>query len=63
MLQSPRLKYHVQTIGIYQSLSNNSLYEHKCLENMKKLYKQAGMWDDQKQFKDILEAAMVSTPE
>ena len=26
MLQSPRLKYHVHTIGIDQSLSNNALY-------------------------------------
>ena len=37
MLQSPRLKYHVQKIGIYKSLSNNDLYEHKFLENIKKL--------------------------
>ena len=29
MLQSPRLKDHVQTIGIDQYLSNNALYEHK----------------------------------
>ena len=29
----------------------------------KKLYKHAGKCDNQKQFKDILEAAMVSTPE
>ena len=48
MLQLPRLKYHVQTIGIDQSLSNNALYEHKCLENIKKLYKQFGKCDDQK---------------
>ena len=39
MLQSPRLKYHVQTIGIDQSLINNALYEYKCLENVKKIYK------------------------
>ena len=39
MLQPPRLKYHVQTIGIDPSLSNNTMYEHKCLENIKKLYK------------------------
>ena len=38
MLQSPRLKVHVHTIDIDQSLSNNSIYEHKCLENIKKLY-------------------------
>ena len=63
MLQSPRLKYHVQTIGVDPSLSNNTIYEHKCLENIKKLYKQAGKCDGQQQFKDILEADMVSTPE
>ena len=63
MPQSPRLKYHVHTIDINPSLSNNAIYEHKCLENIKKLYKQAGKCDDQQQFKDILEAAMVSTPE
>ena len=46
-----------------QSLSNNAIYEHKCLENIKKLRKQADKCDDQQQFKDILEADMVSTPE
>ena len=63
MFQSPRLKYHVQTIGSHPSLSNNAIYEHKCLENIKRLYKQYGKCDDQQQFKEILEAAMVSTPE
>ena len=53
----------MKTIGIGQYLINNALYEHKCLQNIKKLYKHIGKWDDQKQFKDILEAAMVSTPE
>ena len=54
MLQSPQLKDHVQTIGIDQSLSKNSIYEHKCLENIKTLYKKAGNWDDQQQFKNII---------
>ena len=63
IFQSPRLKYYVQNIGIYQSLSNNAIYEHKYLENIRKLYKQAGQFDDQQQFKDIIEALMVSTPE
>ena len=62
-LQSPRLKDHVQFIGIDQSLSNNAIYERKCLENIKKLYKQAGKCDNQKQCKDILESSMVSSPE
>ena len=37
ILQSPRLKDHVQTIGIHPSLKNNAIYEHKCLENIKTL--------------------------
>ena len=37
MLQSPQLKDHIQTIGIDQYLSKNAIYEHKCLENIKKL--------------------------
>ena len=63
MLQSPHLKYYVKTIGIDQSLRKKSLFEHKCLQNVKKLYKLAGKCDYQQQFKDILEAAMVSTSE
>ena len=35
MFQSPQIKDHVQTIGIDPSLSNNAIYEHKCLENIK----------------------------
>ena len=60
MLQSTQLKHHVQTIGIDRSLSNNTIYEHTCLENIKKLYKQAGKCENQQQFKDIIEADMVS---
>ena len=63
MLQSPRIKYHIRTIGIDLSLIKNTIYEHKCLENIKKLYKQAGKYDNQKQLKNILEAAMVSNTE
>ena len=63
MLQSARLKDHVHTNGIDQSLRNNAIHEHKCLGNIKTLYKQAGKCDDQQKFKDILEADMVSTPE
>ena len=62
MLQSPQLKDHVQTIGIDQYLRNNALYEHKCLQNIKKSYKHAGKCDNQQKFKHIIEAAMVSTP-
>ena len=45
MLQSQRLKDHVKNIGIDQSLSNNALYEQKCLQNINKLYKHAGKCD------------------
>ena len=31
VLQSPRLKDHVHTIGIHPSLINNAIYEHKYL--------------------------------
>ena len=39
------------------------MYEHKCLENINESYKSAGKFDEQQQYKAILEAAMVSTPE
>ena len=63
MFKSPRLKDHVHTIDIHPSLRNNAIYEHKCLENTEKLYKQAGKCDDQQQIKVVIEAAMVYTPE
>ena len=63
MLQSLNLKNHVKTIGIDQYLRKNAPFEQKCLENIKKLYKHAGKCDGQNKLKDILETAMVSTPE
>ena len=51
------------TIVVDQFLSESSLHEHICLENIKKLYKSAGKCDDQQKYKAITEAAMVSTPE
>ena len=51
------------TIGVYQLLSNSYLYEHICLENINKLYKYAGKYEYQQQYKAILEAAMDSSPE
>ena len=41
----------------------NYLYERKCLQNIKKIYKQAGKCDKQQQFRDIPESAMVYTTE
>ena len=51
------------TIGIDQSLINNALFEHKCIQNINKLYKHAGKCDDQQQLRYIPEAAMVSNTE
>ena len=46
-------------IGIYQSLSNSDLYEHRCLENINKLYKNAGTCDYQQKYKSTIESVMV----
>ena len=44
-------------------LSNSAMHEHICLGIIKKLYKFSGIRDYQKQYKAIIEAEMVSTPE
>ena len=51
------------TIGVYQQSSNSALYDHICLENIKKLYKSSGRCNNQQQYEDIIEAVMVYTPE
>ena len=51
------------TIGIDQSLSNTAIYEHICLENIKKLYTFSGKCDDKNQYKTIIEAELVSNPD
>ena len=38
------------------------MYEYRCLENIKKLYKYTGGCKNQQQYKDIIELSMVSTP-
>ena len=35
---SDQLKQHIITIGIYQSLSNSSLYKHRCLKRSKNIH-------------------------
>ena len=37
MIKSPRLEYHMKTIGIDQSLWNKSSFEHKSFEQLKKI--------------------------
>ena len=51
----------MKTIGIDLSLCNRSYFEHKCMNNIKKIYQHAGKCDDQQSIKVILDAAMVST--
>ena len=63
MLQSSRFEYHMKTIGIDQSSFARSSFEHRCMNNIKKIYQHAGKCDDQQNLKDILEADLLSTPE
>ena len=63
MLQSPRLEDHTKTIGIDQSLCTLSSFEHKFMNNIKKIYQHAGKCEDQQNLKNILDTAMVSNPE
>ena len=61
MLQYPSIEDHMKTIGIEQSLSNRSSFEHKCLNNIKNIYQHAGKCDDEQNLKDIIDDAIVST--
>ena len=54
---------HIVTIRVDKLLSNSTMYEHRCLGKIKNLYKTAGKCDYQPQYKDVLEAAMVSNNE
>ena len=42
------------TIGVYQSWSNSVMYEYRYQEKIKKLYKSAGKYHNQHQYKAIL---------
>ena len=63
MLQSSRLEDHMKTISIDQSSLTRSSFEHRCINNIKKIYQHAGKCDDQQNLKDIIDAAIISTPE
>ena len=63
LLQSSRLEDHMKTIGIDQSSFTRSSFEHRCMNNIKKTYQHAGKCDNRQNFKDILEAVILSTPE
>ena len=53
----------MKTIGIDQSLFINSYFEYKCINNIKYIYQHAGKCYDQKNLKDIIDPAVVSTTE
>ena len=63
LLQSELLKQHMVVLGVVQSLSNSALYKHRCLGNIKKLYKSAGKCYDRQKYKVVIESTMVSNPE
>ena len=63
MLRSSRLEDHMKTIGIDQSLCTRSSFEHKFMNNIKKIYQHAGKCDNQQNLKDNLYYDMVLTPE
>ena len=63
MLQSSRLEDHMKTIGIDQSSFTRSYFEHICMNNIKKMYQHAGKSDDQQNIQDIIDAAILSSPE
>ena len=53
----------MKTIDMYQSSFTRSSFEHRCMNNIKKIYQHAGKCDDQQNLKDIIDAAILSTPE
>ena len=63
MLQSSRLEDHMKTIGIDQSSFTGSSFEQRCMNNIKKIYQHAGKCDYQQNLKDIIDTAILSTPE
>ena len=63
MLQSSRFEDHMDTIDIDQSSFARSSFEHRCMNNIKKIYQHAGKCDDQQNLKDIIDASILSNPE
>ena len=63
MLQSSRLEDHMKNIDIDQSSFTRSYFEHRCMNNLKKINQHADKCDDQQNIKDIIDAAILYTPE
>ena len=53
----------MKTIGIDLSSFTRYYFEHRCMNNIKNIYRRAGKYDDQQNLKYILDAAILSTPE
>ena len=53
----------MKSIGIDQSSYTRSSFEHRCMNNTKNIYQHAGKIYYQQNLKDIIEAAIISTPE
>ena len=62
MLQSSRLEDHMKTISIDKSSFARSYFEHRCMNTIKNIYQHAGKCNDQQNLKDIIDAAILSTP-
>ena len=60
--KGPRIKDHMKTIGIDQSVSNRDSFKHNFFKNIKEIYQRACKCNDQKTFKDVIEDAMISIP-
>ena len=53
----------MKTIGIDQYSFTRSSFEHRCMNNIKKIYQHAGKCDDQQNPQDMIDAAILSNPE
>ena len=51
------------TIAVAQILGDSTMYEHRCVKNIKKLYKSSGKYYDQQQYNIIIAVEMFYTPE
>ena len=52
----------METIDIDQSSFARSSFEHRCMNNIKKIYQHTGKCDDQQNLNGILDADILSTP-
>ena len=48
-------------IGLNQLLRNSAMCEHRCLENINKLYKSSVKIDNKQNYKYMIESVMVPT--